>query len=422
MMIRIASLLLVIFALQPFKSRAQNDTPLFQTLDSEALTTLLQNTQKPVLLYFHFEGCGGCVVLEKNVFSNDTVRAFLQDNFHSVEVNTLEEAGISVNKSYGIKIHPSLLFLNTEGEVNHRYVGICTPSEFIDIAKTALESENTLLSYQKKFESGNRNLDFLNEYIVKLAQAYMLSAEIVNEYLDAVPESERESSNYKEIIYKYCFFNFNIITPYGNPHFQYMLENKALFEKQFDPEQVAVRLLWLLNIRMFEAIENNEKELYFTLKQQIKPLLSGSTMNYMARPNMITAWIETAVLLETADLYFYEKNLDLKAYKKALRALQTKAWDQADALNSFAWMQFERHEEINPLFAKETLKTALKCSKRAIELKDNYAHNDTYAWLLYIKGDSKKALKKAQYAIMLAEKEGVSFEETNSLIEMINSR
>lgn len=413
-----------LFLLLPFgalKASSQTDSLLFRTLSYEALLGVMQQKQRPIMLYFHFDGCGGCVVMEKNVFSNDTVRSFLTNNFELVEVNTLEKEGKSINEHYQIKMHPSFLFLSPEGTVIHRYVGVCAPQTFIEIASNALLQENTLNTYQERYKQGERSLDFLYEYIKKLDDAYFLDSIVVNEYLNLVSEENRKQKPYMEVLYKYCFHRFNLFTPYGNPHFQYMLQHRKDFENYFNADQIAARLVWILNFKLFDAIEQEDKATFLLMKELIRPLLSGKTMYYEPEPDIITAWIESATLLETADLYFYEKVKELKPYKSALKQLKSKAWDNDEALNTFAWSVYENWNGMDPFFRKPALKTALKCSKRSLLIENTYSYNDTFASLLFIKGKKKKALKKAKYAIELAKKENTTYDETARLIEQIEN-
>lgn len=65
--------------------------------------------KKMVFMYFHFDGCGACVKMEKTAFRDKEVAEFYNSRFVSLDVNTRKDEGIETNKVYNVRMHPTSL-------------------------------------------------------------------------------------------------------------------------------------------------------------------------------------------------------------------------------------------------------------------------------------------------------------------------
>jgi tetratricopeptide (TPR) repeat protein len=70
---------------------------------------------------------------------------------------------------------------------------------------------------------------------------------------------------------------------------------------------------------------------------------------------------------------------------------------------------------------KQKLNDAEKWIEQAIAINNNYAYNDTYAWLLFKEGKYKQAIEIAEKAISLANAEDEDYCGTTQLIEKIKT-
>jgi tetratricopeptide (TPR) repeat protein len=116
------------------------------------------------------------------------------------------------------------------------------------------------------------------------------------------------------------------------------------------------------------------------------------------------------------EMALYEKNKNVSKYKTAVDQYISIIWDEESQLNSFAWSTFEQSEDV------DKLKTAVKCSVRSIELNNDYANNDTYAWLLFKLGEHEKALKQAEKTIQIAKKNNEDYSETAKIITELSNK
>lgn len=179
------SLIILTFLIQTFVS-ASDSTIIFRQVAYDSLFNIAANENKSVMLYFHFDGCGGCVTMEKNVFSDPKVFAYMNTQFVNFEINTRKPEGIEANKNYGIKLNPTFLFLDKSGKELHKLVGVFSPETFLEEAKNALLTDKTLENYKQLYKNGNRSADFLFDYVYMLKNAYEVDSLVVNEYLNSI--------------------------------------------------------------------------------------------------------------------------------------------------------------------------------------------------------------------------------------------
>lgn len=409
------TLILLTFLIQGFVS-ASDSTIIFRKMDYDSLFKTAAKENKSVMLYFHFDGCGGCVTMEKNVFSDPKVFAYMNTQFVNFEINTRKPEGIETNKNYGIKLNPTFLFFDKSGKELHKLVGVFSPETFLEEAKNALLTDKTLENYKQLYKNGNRSVDFLFDYVYMLKNAYEVDSFVVNEYLNSIDTSQYHHEKNIRFMFEFCIFGFKRFLPFNNPKFHYILQNKEAFYAYLDKEQVDTRIVFILNSAIYEAIEAKNEKLFNEAIAYMRQYDRGSPYYFKEMDGRTTGMTLTNHLVLTSQLAFYKNTGQQKNYEQTIKQYLPKIWDNANELNSFAWQFVEDNDPIAP----KTIKTAIKCAKRAIKLNNSYSNNDTYAWLLYKSGAPQKALKQAKKSIAIAQMNNQSFEETQKLIDVIN--
>lgn len=406
---------ILIFFAWNFTTFASDTTIVFQQVNFADLFELAKKENKGVMLYFHFDGCGACAKMERTTFKDKNVFEYYNSNFINFEINTLKGEGLEINKFYNVKVHPTFLFFDYEGNELHKMVGVFSPEEFYKQANNALLSNKNLTHYKRLYNLGNRQPDFLFDYTYMLRDANELDSTVVNEYLDITNENDYKLEKNIKYIYEFCIHNFNFFIPYNNPRFNFLIKNKEMFYEFVDSNQVKTRIVRILNNAIYKAIEENDEE---TFKQAIiilKEYDNGEQYIFKEMDGRITSMITNKNLVLSSMLDYYEKIGDISNYFKTLERYISKIWDDADELNNFAWGVYEQAKENET----EKIQTAIKCSVRSIELDNNYANNDTYSWLLYKSGEKKKAVKQAKKTIDIAKKNNQDYSETQKLIDII---
>ena len=377
---------------------------------------LAKKEKKTVLLYFHFDGCGACVKMEKTAFVDRKVADFYNSNFVCLEVNTRKGEGIETNKIYNVQLHPTFLFLDSNGKELHKIVGVFSPDEFVLQAQNALNPTKTLTYFKQQYKAGKRDANFLFDYCYRLRDAYELDSLVINEYLNTQSIDDLGKEKNIKFIYEFAVHAFKIPTPFNSIAFNFMLNNRDKFYQYFDKDQVDTRIVWIVNASIYEAIEKQNEILFSKSIEALKPFDTGQTYTFKEMDGRATGMITSKYLVLSYQMEYYEKASNLAKYNDVLRQYLEKIWNDYDALNTFAWNYYERFED------KSKLEKAVECVERSIVLNSNYANNDTYACLLYKLGKYDKALKQAERAIELAKQKNIDYKETSDLIIKIKEK
>lgn len=107
----------------------------------EQALKLARETGKPVFLDISASWCGPCKALKKNTFPNEEVGAFYNENFINVLVDGEKGEGIKLAKEFRISAYPSMLFLNSKGELIARTSGYRDAQDFIALGQQVLEQQ-----------------------------------------------------------------------------------------------------------------------------------------------------------------------------------------------------------------------------------------------------------------------------------------
>ncbi len=121
------------------QTNSTDTTLVFREINYSEVFEIARKENKPVFLYFHFIGCSGCLKMEQTVFVNKEIQDFLNHNFICYSVNISKPDGIETNKIYRAWDFPSFLFLDPDGNIIYRFVGIRSSEEFIMEANKAFD-------------------------------------------------------------------------------------------------------------------------------------------------------------------------------------------------------------------------------------------------------------------------------------------
>jgi thioredoxin-related protein len=374
---------------------------------------LAKKEKKAVLLYFHFDGCGACVKMEKTAFVDRKVADFYNSNFVCLEVNTRKGEGIETNKIYNVQLHPTYLFLDANGNELHKIVGVFSPDEFVLQAQSALNPTKTLTYFKQQYKNGKRDANFLFDYCYRLRDAYELDSLVINEYLNTQSIDDLGKEKNIKFIYEFAVHAFKITTPFNSIAFNFMLNNRDKFYQYFDKDQVDTRIVWIVNSFVYETIEKQNEISFNKAIEILKPFDTGQTFTFKEMDGRQTGMITSKSLVLSSKMEYYEKAGNLEKYNETLKQYIEKIWNDYDALNAFAWNYYEKFDD------KSKLEKAVECVERSIALNSNYANNDTYACLLYKLGRYDKALKQAERAIELAKQKNLDYKDTTDLIVKI---
>lgn len=114
---------------------------------------------KPILLEFWASWCEVCKVTDKEVFSNPQIAKIISEKFVPVKVNF--DANIAMDKLYGIKNLPTVVFTDSYGSELLRTLGLVKPDSFAKIVANFPSDMSRVNSLDQALTTNRSNVDSL---------------------------------------------------------------------------------------------------------------------------------------------------------------------------------------------------------------------------------------------------------------------
>lgn len=333
--------------------------------------------------------CGPCKKMDRDVFPKMEVGSFYNAMFINVKMDMEKGQGIKLARDYNVNAFPTFLFIDGDGKIMHRTAGFHDVSQFIALGNEAVDPRGRLSSFEKQYQDGDRSPEFLKKYTkIRYDIADGSHDDIALEYLKTQEDWGTEENQ------KFLFAN---IVNANSGLFDYLLENKKSFANMYGQNAVMSKVQEVI----YASIEDTKDDSGLA---QIERLFKKA---YPDRAEQMTARFSMTYYRQAGDR---EKYMDaaIAYYKKY------KAEDQAE-LNETAWTFFRISKD------KKRLKQGVKFAKKSIKLNSNYYNNDTLAHLYHGLGKKRKAIKTAEKAIAIAEKEAIDASPTKELLAGINN-
>lgn len=362
--------------------------------NEDALPVVLKRattTNKPVFIMVYATWCPHCNKMKKEVFTTTEVINFIKSNYVTASVDGETENGKAVKEKYSVTSYPAFIFTNAKGTVLYKLAGEYTAQQLITEAQNALVTKNQLPYLEQQFNADPGNADKCLAYITTLLKGKNRKELAVptHKYFTTQKDDELLSQINWRIL-------SNGVSDISSREFQYVLKNKAKFEKLTSATRVDRKidnivteylnqffekpdianyakkrevvkdinlpatnaLLFKNDLQMAEATEDWDFYKKITTEQADKitdqSLLKDIGMNYLSHYNdtatleKAAAWLENS--LKTADAYDGEI-LVAKIYKKSGNT--TKAKDAALKAKKFAidmdWDTKEADEVLSAL-------------------------------------------------------------------------
>lgn len=421
-----------------FSALAQEEVPqgmkFFEGNWSAALAEA--KTQKKLLFVdIYTTWCGPCKQMSKNIFPLQDVGDKFNAHFVNYKIDAEKGEGIEIAKKFRVEAYPTYLFVSAEGLLVYKSLGSMPAEKFIaeaDKAIAASKEEKTLAAWDDEYKTGKREADFLAGYMDKRKSTQLDNSNLLEEYLNAVPEAEQGSDKNLKIIID------NIKNIEGKA-FEILIKNIVKANEMYKTNTKE-------GYKVNSVINNSIRKTAFkAIQEGNKPLLEKANAASKEWSGMSAEYVEKT----TTDnwLFFYQKANDFANYraialayekkflkdskeelaKKDLQSLDifmrmykmgmkdsTKEEDFIDTkqrmatvysrtnagkYNAFAWVFYKNTD------TKKEIKQALAWSKKAIYLAQVSSYYDTQARLLYKINKKKDAIKSIEKAYELVKKE-----------------
>jgi len=286
------------------------------------------------------------------------------------------EAGKPLMSRYQVSAFPTLLWLDGDGNIQHKTMGAGDANSLIATATLALDKENNWSALDKRFKKGDRNSEFMQKYIMTSSRAGIDVKEATDTYFSSKKPEDLINSGDAELI-------TNTVKSTSNPIYHFVLKNKTKFYAVADKGQVNQFLEYTMMGELGQLARKGDMDA-FNLKKQ----------EFIALDKEVGTKVVAFM-----DMNMLRRDPDQKKFYQAMADYAIKYdFDNSENLNRYAWGIAEAKEDLG----QTLLNTAVKMAKRSVELNANFANIDTYAFLLNKVGQKEEAKVQAEKSVELA--------------------
>lgn len=331
--------------------------------------------KKPIFVDAFTTWCGPCKKMAKDVFTQENVGSYFNNTFVNYQFDMEKGEGIEFAKTFEVNAFPTLLYFDSDGKLAFKAVGAKDENGLLSQAKLALNPEYQLATYKKEYEEGGKTISDLTRYVSKLREGgtYGTAAQVVAEYINALPEKERINADIWKLISSYIY-------DYKSDVFEFVLKNLKKYNAVAGKDQVNRYVFNLLAIRSVPGSRGaDSRETYYGTLEKYK--------QYVPTEYLVARMLYFENLNGPEDSCFkYAKNLFDKKYSSIYED------DKLSYYKIYMANKFIAAEG-------EKLEAAMRWAQQAAAANDkDYKNAFVLAQLLYKAGKKSEALKWAQKA------------------------
>ena len=370
-----------------FGSNAYSQGIQFNKGEWKEILAKAKKEKKLIFVDAYAAWCGPCKMMERDVFSQKQAGDYFNAKFVNAKIDMEKGEGIGLSRDFGVMAYPTLVFVNSSGEVVHRAVGYHNTDQLLELAEAALDPDRNMGSITTKYEEGNRSPELLyNLALTKLDAMDGSYEQVAEEYLKT--QSDWNTKENREFIYR-------MVNRLDSEMAQHIVDNKKDYEEHLGERAITGKINELVQNQVAKAESEGDLKSIEALYAKMYP---GKGEEMAGRVKM----------------GYYKQKEDWQGFAKTANAFYKKhAAQNSDELNENAWIFYEEVQD------KKLLKYAVKWAKKSVAMEDNYYNYDTLAALYYRLGKKGKALKTANKALAMANEIGEDHSSTDALIEEI---
>lgn len=377
----------LMLSLQMFAQESLN----FESTKFQDILSKAKKEKKLVFLDAFAAWCGPCKLMEKNIFPLENVKSYYNTNFINARFDMEKGEGREIAAKYGIRSYPTFLYLNGDGEVVHKAFGYMDENEFLAAAVQANNPENRTSSLKERFDSGEKDPDFL----VNMMRLYSET-----DYALAKKASERYFAGRKEAFTKddVGLLLYFIKSP-QDPNFKIFTARKQEI-LQFLPADIYTQ--FDNNIKLSDIMENSLDMNSRLIKDDY----------FLKNATPLVGQEEALKMLHRLKVNFYPTVGKYDEYEKAALAYYANPDKFApEELLKAAWIFIENVSSLS------SLKKAQEWAEKSV-MRSESAENTYILAKLYSKTGNKESAKMyAEMSRNLAQQQGKDSSLASRLLE-----
>lgn len=263
----------------------------FEDLTFEQALEKARKQNKLIFLDGYTSWCGPCKYMSNTIFPQEKAGDYL-NRFICVKYDMEKGEGPELAKKFGVRAYPTFVIINPEGTVRHKLVGGGEADEFIERVKEAFDEEKATGLLDARYQKGDRDKVFLNNYVQSLVSQYSPEAgKVAEELFRSLNDEEKVSKDYW-----FLFSNKNIATE-DSEMFKYLLANREKFNAVWGKAAMDQRIGSTYQNRLGRIIAGRDTSATVQSLDQLKKEIIG--MKFTQEKSLLAnANIAKAVLSE----------------------------------------------------------------------------------------------------------------------------
>jgi thioredoxin-related protein len=388
-------------------SSIRGEELLFSQIKQKAKTE-----NKYILLDCYATWCKPCKMMEKEVLSNDTVRAVLNNHFivARVQVDTSNQDNEfikkwyvdarSIKNRYAVTAYPTFIFLSPNGDLVHKGLGYYGVNDFIKLLQDAINPQRQYYTLVERYKNGSRDFQSMR-YTAEMASVFNdvgLARIIAMDYIDDCLLNLRRNDLYTKD-------NIEFIKQFtlksSDKAFRFLYNNTHKIDKVMgNPDYVQSWIHYIITKEELDPLllKDSKSSNLSPDWQQLKFVISKKYNSYYA---------DRTILDAKQRWYGFKQNWPL-ALNNVVELI-TKYGAKMDtwSLNGHASTVFVFSEDNKQLKAAASwMRKVVANEKDSTNLLP--AALDTYANLLYRLGKKKEAIRQEEAALEISRRNNIS--------------
>ncbi|MEN9964735.1 MAG: hypothetical protein RL582_1830 [Bacteroidota bacterium] len=437
------NLLLCLYALSFVFStsiKAQDYSIRFETTSLGEVLQKAKQQKKSIFVDCYTKWCGPCKQMEKETFTQKAIAEYFNENFINVRVDLEEGEGPAFMKKHAIRIFPTLFFLDSNGEVIHRFAGYQDSSMLMEEVHNASSTENNFAFKNEKIEAIKKKYKNTNQIdLAEVANSliFLRTLNMEDSVLSDIYFSNITPASFLDSIHWITMTN--LIRDIYHPAFTYFLENKSTFEEKFGTQAVQYYIedILVFGVGNLLAQTKNMAELeqHIRILKKLKPENFTDSAVYRLKLNYYSTkkdWKNYIKLFEQ-DEEKYQTNvlgavnevcwniLSTSHNKKLYQKLET--WMKKTLLDQYEedieWLIVGDYKTKLKKYEKRKLTNEEISNLNLLYQYSMYPSIDTYANLLYKLDRKKEARVYAEKAVKIAKIFEQDASETEQLLQKL---
>jgi thiol-disulfide isomerase/thioredoxin len=273
-----------------------NSTPgiKFEHASWEEVKAKAKRLDKPIFVDFYASWCGPCVWMSKDVFTDNGVGEFFNENFISLKIDA-ENNELDLVESIDLEAYPTLVFFDTNGNVLLKKVGALDTEELINNGRKVISFSNNA---EKIEHNQPHSFEEFNDYlsILKMTEPKRAEEMAVN-WLKKETSAAIANEQQWQLVSQF-------IMDAESPYFEYVIENAGTLYTQYDgfldyivavqeliqAEAIAIENIELINLAAdidyevltaIDGVPDNPRNYYLLNKQYQYHKLIGEYDKYV---------------------------------------------------------------------------------------------------------------------------------------------